>query len=383
MENQYCYIEFDFTNEGNFKDLKDTFEVIKDSKNNSIKRDDRFWLETFPKYSLEKFTFLDSDLKPNFKTAEETELSWHFYSLIELLSINYEIEYIDLKETSHNKGILLYDAYSYPYGGINGLIVFLESFNCNPKIYDDGTGVYNYPHEELNKTKKSKWNFSSLKNLFKTAMLLLFITLIASCNNKEKDLQFEKEVFYEVYPALIDSVWVNAVRNYVPPAPPGIDPSEYKLNRRNESNKRFNKELAEFKQKKFPVDLVFFDELAVRDNSKELQEHFKDAVISKDNVTDTLDFKLDRKKLDAYTAFHLKYVSRIPRGNDRKFYNECCYSVRGIVILSRIQFDDEKKYGVLTAEIECGGLCGYGYLIYIKKVNDKWVVDKIEDGWIA
>lgn len=383
MENQYCYIEFDFTNEGNFKDLKDTFEILRDSKNNSIRRDDRFWLETFPKYSVEKFTFLDLDLKPSFKTAEETELSWHFYSLIELLSINYEIEYIDLKETSHNKGILLYDAYSYPYGGINGLIVFLESFNCNPKIYDDGTGIYNYPHEELNKTKKSKWNFSSLKNLFKTALLLLFITLIASCNNKEKDLQFEKEVFYEVYPALIDSVWVNAVLTYVPPAPPGIDPSEYKLNRRNESNKRFNKELAEFKEKKFPVDLVFFDELAVRDNSKELQKHFKDAVISQDNVTDTLDFKLDRKKLDAYTAFHLKYVSRIPRGNDRKFYNECCYSVRGIVILSRIQFDDEKKYGVLTAGIECGAMCGYGYLIYIKKVNNKWVVDKIEDGWIA
>jgi|GEM_PF-637353 len=383
MENQYCYIEFDFTNEGNFKDLKNTFEILKDSKNNSIRRDDRFWLETFPKYSVEKFTFLDLDLKPSFKTAEETELSWHFYSLIELLSINYEIEYIDLKETSHNKGILLYDAYSYPYGGINGLIVFLESFDCKPKMYDDGTGIYNYPHEELNKTKKSKWNFSSLKNLFKTALLLLFITLIASCNNKEKDLQFEKEVFYEVYPALIDSVWVNAVLTYVPPAPPGIDPSEYKLNRRNESNKRFNKELAEFKQKKFPVDLVFFDELAVRDNSKELQKHFKDAVISQDNVTDTLDFKLDRKKLDAYTAFHLKYVSRIPRGNDRKFYNECCYSVRGIVILSRIQFDDEKKYGVLTAGIECGAMCGYGYLIYIKKVNDKWVVDKIEDGWIA
>lgn len=170
MENQYCYIEFDFTNEGNFEDLKCTFEIIKDSKNNSIKRDDQFWLETFPKYSLEKFTFLDLDLKPNFKTAEETELSWHFYSLIELLSINYEIEYIDLKETSHNKGILLYNAYSYPYGGIDGLIVFLESFNCNPKLYDDGTGIYNYPHEQLNKTKKSKWIFSSLKKLFKTTV---------------------------------------------------------------------------------------------------------------------------------------------------------------------------------------------------------------------
>lgn len=379
IENGYCYIEFHFTDEKNFEDLKHTFEIIKDTKNNSIKRDDAFWIKEFPEYALEKFTFLDSDLKPSFHTNNNTQSKWHFYSLIELLSINYEIEYIDLKKTSNNQGILIYDAYSYPYGGADGLINFIESFNCNVKIYDDGTGIYTYPTDK----KDSKWNLQWFKKLFKTAILLFLLTSIISCKNTEKDLQFEKDVLYEVYPALIDSVWVNAVLTYVPPAPPGVDPSEYKLNRRNESNKRFNKELAEFKQKKFPVDLVFFDEVVIRDNSKELQKHFKDAIISKDNVTDTLEYKLDRKKLDTYTAFHLKYVSRIPRGNDRRFYNECCYSVRGIIILSRIQFDDEKKYGVLTAGIECGGMCGYGYLIYIKKVKDKWVIDKIEDAWIV
>lgn len=383
MENQYCYIEFDFTNERNFKDLKETFEVIKDSKNNSIERDDTFWLETFPKYSLEKFTFLDSDLRPNFDTAKETKLSWHFYSLIEVLSINYEIEYIELKAASHNKGILLFDPYSYPYGGIDGLIAFLESFNCKPKLYDDGSGVYNYPYEEVTKTKKSRWDFLNLKNLFKTALLLLFITLIASCNKKESDLKFEQDVMYEVYPALIDSVWVNAVLTYVPPPPPEVDPSEYKLNRRNESNKRFNQELAEFKKKQFKVDLVVLDKAIPKENRKELQEHFKDAILSENNLLDTLEYKFNRKKLDAYSAFHLHYLARIPRGNDRIFYNECCYSVPGIIIFSRIQFDDKKKYGVLTAGINCGDMCGYGYRIYIKKIKDKWVVDKIEDAWIV
>ncbi|TDP00752.1 hypothetical protein [Flavobacterium sp. 245] len=214
---------------------------------------------------------------------------------------------------------------------------------------------------------------------------LLFVSGIisTSCNNKEADLQFEKNVMYEVYPALIDSVWVNAVRNYVPPPPLGVDSSEYKLNRRKESNMRFNKELAEFKKRKFPVDLVFLDKAVVRDNSKELQEHFKDAVLSENDTLDTLVYKFDRKKLDSYQAFHLHYVPRIPRGNDRKFYNECCYSVRGVINLSRIQFDDEKKYGVLTAGINCGDMCGYGYRIYIKKVKNKWIVDKIEDAWIA
>jgi hypothetical protein len=177
MENQYCYIEFEFTNEKNFEDLKHTFEVIKDSKNNSTEREDKFWMKTFPKYALEKFTFLDSDFKPNFKTVTNTEFNWHFYSLIELLHIDYEIEYIDLKKTSDNKGILIYDAYSYPYGGIDGLITFVESFNCSPKVYDDGTGTYNYPHES-NKINNSKWSFSILKKLFKTVILLLFMTLI-------------------------------------------------------------------------------------------------------------------------------------------------------------------------------------------------------------
>ncbi|WP_316636311.1 hypothetical protein [uncultured Flavobacterium sp.] len=214
---------------------------------------------------------------------------------------------------------------------------------------------------------------------------LLFVSgiILTSCNNKEVDLQFEKDVMYEVYPALIDSVWVNAVLTYIPPPSPGVDPSEYKLNRRNESKKRFNEELADFKKRKFPVDLVILDKAISRQKGKELQEHFKDAVLSENNILDTLDYKFDRKKLDSYQAFHLHYVSKIYRRNEVKIYNNCCYSIRGVLVLSRIQFDDEKKYGVLTAGIECGDMCSYGYRIYIKKVKDKWVIDKIEDGWIA
>lgn len=214
--------------------------------------------------------------------------------------------------------------------------------------------------------------------------LLLFCgILLANCTKKTDSLQFEKDVMYEVYPALIDSLWVNAVQFYVPPPPPGVDTTEYKLNRIKESHKRFNAELAEFKKKKFPVDLIVLDRVVNRDNFKELHEHFKNAVISKKTILDTLEYKLDRKKLDSYKAFHLKYVSKTPRGNETQLYDNCCYSVRGVIVFSRIQFDTEKKYGILTAGIECGPLCGYGYRIFIKKVKDKWVIDKIEDAWIV
>lgn len=384
MENQYCYIEFDFINAKNFEDLKQTFEIIKNSKNNSLKRDDYFWLEKFPNYVIEKFSFLNSDLKPNFETAKNTESTWHFYSLIELLHINYEIEYIDLKKTAENKAVLIYDAYSYPYGGIEGLIIFLESFNCIPKMYDDGTGIYNCPSNHIykNESQNLKWKFSSLKKLFKMFFFLSIITSTASCINKGAELQFEKNVMYEVYPDLIDSVWVNAVQRYTPPPPPPIkDTPEYRNQRKKEYKKEFNKDLAAFKKKHFQVDLIILDKAISKQKGKELQEHFKDAV-SENNILDTLDYKFDRKKLDSYQAFHLKYLSKIPHKNEIKLYDNCCYSVRGILVLSRIQFDSEKKYGVLTAGINCGDMCGYGYLIYIKKVKNKWVVDKIEDSWI-
>jgi hypothetical protein len=215
------------------------------------------------------------------------------------------------------------------------------------------------------------------------ALLLFCGIILTSCDNKTASLQFEKDVMYEIYPALMDSVWVKAVLTYVPPPPPGVRESEYKLNKEKESDKRFNTELAEFKKKKIAVDLVFFDKAVVRDNAKELQEHFKDAVISEKSISDTLEYKFDRKQLDAYKVFHLQYITKTPKGNERQLYDNCCYSIRGTIVLSRIEFDAEKKYGLLTAGIECGSLCGYGYRIFIKKIKEKWIIDKIEKAWIA
>lgn len=159
MRKENCYLEFDFFEDINFEDLKFTFEKIKYSKNNSIEKEDNYWLENFPKYSIEKFWFLDSDFKPDFKTAEKTEFNWHFYSLIELLSVNYEIEYTDLKKVDSNKGLLEYNPYSYPYGGIDGIVMFIKSFNCVPKIINDGTSVY-----EINFDNTDEFNITDLED---------------------------------------------------------------------------------------------------------------------------------------------------------------------------------------------------------------------------
>ena len=142
MDNNNCYIEFDILNDDKFYDLKRTFELFKQAKNNGEPKNDKFWLHNFPPYALEKFYFLDTDLKPSFKTAERGEFTWHFYSLIEKLEINYEIEYVSCEKKERDRGRMEYEPYSYPYGGITGLVTFIRSFDCYPVKIDDGTSVY-------------------------------------------------------------------------------------------------------------------------------------------------------------------------------------------------------------------------------------------------
>lgn len=142
MQNQNCFIEFDIQSEQNFNDLKHTFDLFKEAKNNQQPRPEEFWLDNFPEYSLKQFYFTESDKKPTFQTADLGDFTWHFYSLTTLLETDYEIEYSDCFKLTDNLGRLEYLPYSYPYGGITGLIVFISSFNCNPTIIDDGTSLY-------------------------------------------------------------------------------------------------------------------------------------------------------------------------------------------------------------------------------------------------
>lgn len=149
------YIRFIIQEDKNFEDLKFVFSLLKEAKNKNKPEGDSFWLHNFPDYALEKFSFLDNDLKPGFKTAEANDLVWHFYSLIDLLQINYEIEYINCSKISENEGLLNYNSYSYPYGGIEGLIMFISSFGCHPTIVDDGTGVYKINNKDFGVKQRS------------------------------------------------------------------------------------------------------------------------------------------------------------------------------------------------------------------------------------
>lgn len=171
-----CFVKFNVTDSAQFKDLKNVFEAFKKAKSMCEPQKDIFWLNIFPDYALKHFSFLNSDIKPANHSLVLNEFTWHFYSLIELLSVNYEIEYVDCFKLSDNQGQLEYYPYSYPYGGITGLIVFLKAFNCVPTLINDGTSLYaidflnngDFSITDLNDPKKQ----SSKQKLFDGLELL-------------------------------------------------------------------------------------------------------------------------------------------------------------------------------------------------------------------
>lgn len=137
------YIEFEFRDEDKFKDLVRVFRLISDIKKKEENQPDEFWLEEFPDYALEHYYFADTDLKPKFPPADATGGTWHFYTMIEHLVENLDVELLDCKGIGDGKGCLDFYAYAYPYGGITGMTMFLHSFGFNAIRIDEGAGKYN------------------------------------------------------------------------------------------------------------------------------------------------------------------------------------------------------------------------------------------------
>ena len=50
---------------------------------------------------------------------------------------------------------------------------------------------------------------------------------------------------------------------------------------------------------------------------------------------------------------------------------------------SQIHFDEKKENGNLSVTYSCGGKCGLGFTVYIKKEKDKWIILKVTQDWIA
>jgi hypothetical protein len=224
---------------------------------------------------------------------------------------------------------------------------------------------------------------------------LFIIILFVSCEKKISDLEFEKNVMTEILPDLIDSTCYDT--RVFTNSPPLLGESIFDKEGNyigTDSTKVTNEQrqrLAEWKSEQTAIEkdtskiIIAFDPLIKRsmgDVKDDFEKHFKGAKIwhSKKEV-DTV-YTIDFKNIKLKGKFELRDVSEFPEGREiwKKKYD---FVFSGVVYFSRIQFDRGKKFGILDGGFVCGRLCGQGFRIYIKKIKNKWVIDKIDNTWVS
>lgn len=87
-------------------------------------------------------------------------------------------------------------------------------------------------------------------------------------------------------------------------------------------------------------------------------------------------YPLNLSEIENRKRFILKHFSEFPEGFkiwERENYN---FLFSGILRMSRIYFNKEKLVGVFYCSYACGRLCGEEAIICIRKINDKWIIEK-------
>ena len=233
-------------------------------------------------------------------------------------------------------------------------------------------------------------------------LISIFLTLF-NCVQKQSELEFEKSVAYEIFPVIMDSL--NSDFRIAPPPPPEPIIKNHSLPSDspkapppppkpvgNEKEKTigtdttgFGKGFAAKKKniKELEADSVKMY-VAVRDfaNSLESKEknqllkHFSEQNLKLDKTDLSTEYKIELNKFKTDNKYHYKYLSGFPKG---KYIWETNYNfhLSATSYLTRIQFDTTKSFGILKIGMGCGPLCGNGYIVFIRKGNEKWIIDKM------
>lgn len=237
-----------------------------------------------------------------------------------------------------------------------------------------------------------------------TITFIMFLTLSSCEKSKELSyLKFEQQVFYELFPKLIDKVYRDKrLTPQPPPSPEMLKKKGFGL------EKGYNNAYKNWKASDDYIDTQVLWEkykdsinkdttliyVAIPDSISQFEEgdliilknHFKNErlLINSSIVDSKSGFKIDLNKLKTnQKTLKFKYISEFPKGNafwdtDYDFY------LSGSLGFSRILFDQTKSFGVLNVGFMHGNLNGSGCRIFIKKdETGKWIIDKIIGTWVS
>ncbi len=227
-----------------------------------------------------------------------------------------------------------------------------------------------------------------MRKLRDIIFFLVLLVLISSCDKKTVEFEFEKSVMTEIFPSLVDSICVDS-RKMLPPPMLGVYVTDKQGHVSEDSTKATKVQLIAYRRwekERERVDkdtskvIIAFNAFLKKSShfNKELEEKYsylEPSVTYKDTVKGYL---FDFKDIKLNNKFKIKNISEFPKNYDLNLLYELKYDFvfSGILHLSRIQFDKHKQTGILKAGFSFCGRCGRTFIVYIKKVNGKWVIDK-------
>jgi len=226
--------------------------------------------------------------------------------------------------------------------------------------------------------------------IIKTILLLMVAILMSSCEKKVTEIDFEKSVMTEIFPSLVDSICVDS-RKMNPPPILGEFFTDKTGHVNVDSTKATKEQIIKYKEwqktqenveKDTSTVIIAFDPF-LRKNEKLIEEskfYFPNVEINKTKNVEESKFRFDFEKIKLHNKFKIKNISEFPK----EAYSNQIYDLKydfvfsGYFFVSRIQFDKQKKVGVLEGGFDNCGKCGRYFIILIKKVNNKWVIDKLQ-----
>ena len=214
-------------------------------------------------------------------------------------------------------------------------------------------------------------------------MLIVLLIGVLSCRI-DKAGSYEMKVFNEIFDNLVEEM--GALSSFeIPPPIPFLDnnnPIAY-------DTVGYDKKIVEIERKNRKMrDTTFviavFDTLFTCYNlnldieyiGKQLMEPDYIEALNSMNKQSIQSRPLDLSEIENRKRFILKYTSEFPEGFkiwERENYN---FLFSGTLRMSRIYFDKEKRVGLIYCSYACGRLCGEEVIICIRKINDKWAIDK-------
>ena len=196
-------------------------------------------------------------------------------------------------------------------------------------------------------------------------LISITILLLLFCGCKHSPEEFEQKIFDELFISIVDSTYIDQ-RLYT------CFPEKGEM-RYDQNGKR-----------------IGFD--TVGQYQRDLQCEIKRSALKIDTLNlviaigneglineETNLFKYNNSK------FIFKHLSEHPRGADLEYteWKNSHEKFAGAMSFSHIKFDDKRENGTLEVSYSCGGKCGLGYLVYITKKGEKWLISKIEETWIS